>query len=98
MWFWLFIVSSIINLLALFYIRWLLKIVATINQDIDNVSLLIRDFAEHTKSIYELEMFYGDETLKALMQHASQISNQLSDLDLVLNEELEESELGTEED
>lgn len=98
MWFSLFIVSSIVNLLAFLYIRWLLKVMATINQDIDGVSLLIRDFAEHTKSIYELEMFYGDETLKALMEHASQISRQLSDLDLVLNEELEESELGTEED
>ena len=98
MWFWLFIISSFINVAAFLYIRWLLKVVATINQDVDNVSLLIRDFANHTNSIYELEMFYGDETLKSLINHASEISKQLLELDLVLNEDSEESELGTKED
>ena len=65
-----------------------------------SVSNLIVEFAEHTKSVYELEMFYGDETLKTLMVHATKLSEQLSDLDLVLNEETEEGDylLGTEED
>jgi len=86
MWFWLFIVSSCLNILALFYVRWLIRVIATINEDMENVSGLVSMFAEHTKSVYELEMFYGDDTLKSLMDHASQLSEKLSNVDLVLNE------------
>ena len=98
MWFWFFIVSACLNLLAIFYVRWLIKVISTINQDVENVSNLVREFAVHTKSVYELEMFYGDDTLKSLMEHATKLSDQLSDLDLILNEETEEEQLGTEED
>ena len=97
MWFALFIISASLNLLAIFYIRWLIKVISTINEDVKSVSRLVTEFAEHTKSVYELEVFYGDETLKSLMVHATKLSEQLSDLDLVLNEE-EEEQLGTEED
>jgi hypothetical protein len=97
MWFALFIISASLNLLAIFYIRWLIKVISTINEDVKSVSSLVTEFAEHTKSVYELEVFYGDETLKSLMVHATKLSEQLSDLDLVLNEE-EEEQLGTEED
>ena len=97
MWFWLFIVSTCINLLALFYVRWLIRTIATINEDVENLTSLVSEFAEHTKSVYELEMFYGDETLEALMKHASRLSEKLTDLDLVLNEEKELDAEETEE-
>jgi len=98
MWFWLFVLSCCINLVALFYVRWLIKTIAVINQDVEALTEMVTDFAAHTKSVYELEMFYGDETLESLMRHATQLSEKLTDLDLVLNGE-EEEELGrTEED
>jgi len=90
MWFWLFLLSAMINVIAIFYVRWLLKTVATINEDISNLDTMVSNFSEHTKSVYELEMFYGDETLKSLMDHARELSDRLKDLDLVLNEEGEE--------
>ena len=95
MWFWFFVVSTAINILSLFYIKWLIKTIAVINEDVRNVTELVREFATHTKQVYELEMFYGDDTLKKLMDHASQVSEKLSDLDLVLNEE---EEIDAEED
>jgi len=98
MWFWLFVLSCCINLVALFYVRWLIKTIAVINEDVESLTEMVTDFAAHTKSVYELEMFYGDETLESLMRHATQLSEKLTDLDLVLNGE-EEEELGrTEED
>ena len=48
---------------------------------------MIDDFANHTRDVYELEMFYGDETLKSLMDHAGRLSERLQDIDLILNEE-----------
>ena len=97
MWFWLFIFSCCINLVALFYVRWLLKTIATINEDIENLTEMIVDFAAQTKRVHELEVFYGDETLGSLMKHATQLSEKLTDLDLVLNGE-DGEQLGTEED
>lgn len=91
MWFWLFIVSTLINLLLLFYVRWLFKSLTAINQDVVTLVEKINDFSAHLKSIHEMEMFYGDQTLQGLMTHASELSNEILDLDLLLNEE-EESE------
>lgn len=99
MWFWLFIFSCCVNLVALFYVRWLIKTIAVINEDVESLTEMVTDFAAHTKSVYELEMFYGDETLEALMLHATKLSEKLTDLDLVLNGEDEEGEdlAGTED-
>ena len=87
MWFWLFIVSFIINVIGLLYVRWLLKIISNINQDIEGINISILQFSSHLKTIYEMEMFYGDETLQSLMTHATQLSDNLQNLDLILNED-----------
>ena len=98
MWFWLFWISLSINLLGVLYVRWLLKIIVNINREIDDVSVLMSDFRAHLKGIYELEMFYGDDTLKSLMDHASQLSDSLQEMELILNEEEEkDAEEETEE-
>jgi len=98
MWFWLFILSCLVNIVALLYIRWLINIINVINQDIKSLSDMIEEFSTHLKSVYELEMFYGDDTLKSLMDHASQLSERLEDLDLVVNEERKEEVEAEEEE
>ena len=87
MWFWLFLVSFVLNCLFVFYVRWLLKTLASINKDIENLNIMVSEFSAHTKSVFELEMFYGDETLSSLMEHARLLSEKLEGLDLILNEE-----------
>ena len=98
MWFWIFLASFSINIIFLFYIRWLLKILATINEDIVNLETVIIDFKNHIKAIYEMEMFYGDDTLKSLLSHASELSEKLEDIDLVLNSQQTEEEYDKEEE
>tara|TARA_Y100000114_G_C11604850_1_gene252237 strand:+ start:55 stop:345 length:291 start_codon:yes stop_codon:yes gene_type:complete len=95
MWFWLFLVSLLVNFLAVYYVRWLIKSLEAINQDIDMVNSIILDFRNHIESIYELEMFYGDDTLKALIEHSKDLSSQLDKIDLVINEK-EEQDLAEE--
>ena len=85
MWFTLFMLSSSVNLILFFYVRWLLKTVAAINQDVDAISNMIQVFLEHLKAIYELETFYGDQTLKNLLIHSQDLVKDLEGLDLVLN-------------
>ena len=90
MWFWLFWISISLVMLLLFYVRWLLKTVAAINDDIRSVNQMVEDFEGHIQAIYNLEMFYGDDTLKTLMGHARELSSNLKELDLILNKEEDE--------
>lgn len=92
MWFILLIVSLLLNIVAGMYLRWLLKTVATINQDIDNLSTMIIDFSNHTESVFELEMFYGDKTLKSLLEHSRSLIDNIKDIDLILNLKVEEED------
>tara|TARA_Y100000592_G_scaffold96953_1_gene166524 strand:- start:58311 stop:58616 length:306 start_codon:yes stop_codon:yes gene_type:complete len=87
------IASVFLNLLLFFYVRWLLKTISVINEDISSVSQIISQFQGHLKSVYELEMFYGDNTLKALLDHTNNLSEELSNLDLILNVEEEKEEI-----
>ncbi len=86
MWFWLFLASLLVVLVLMFYVRWLLQIVKIANQDMQSLTIMISDFSEHVSSIYELEMFYGDQTLQNLLNHSKELVETLKDLDLVLNE------------
>lgn len=85
MWFWVAIVSLTVNLVLLYYVQWLLKTLSAIDEDIANVSDMLVDFTQHVQSIYEMEMFYGDETLKSLITHGKELTDNLKDLDLVIN-------------
>jgi hypothetical protein len=40
---------------------------------------MIVGFKDHLKAVYSLDTFYGDETLKALMDHAGSLSTILED-------------------
>jgi hypothetical protein len=47
----------------------------------ENVEFLIDDcddFVRHLESIYELEMFYGEETLKGLLDHSKQLKEEIN--------------------
>ena len=96
MWFWLFIVSIVLNLFLFFYIRWLFSSLERINEDMGLLSDKIKIFVSHLMSIHEMEMFYGDKTIQGLLTHANSLSDDLDGLDLLLND-LEEKELNDQE-
>jgi hypothetical protein len=95
MWFWFFLASLTLNFGAIYYVRWLIKSLEVINEDVQLMNIIIAEFKKHLESIYELEMFYGDETLKTLLEHSKKLSDQLDGLDLVINER-EEQDLAEE--
>ena len=88
------IISVLVNVIFLLYVRWLLSIIKTIQQDLGQISEKIKDYTDHIGSLYELEMFYGEPTLQALMTHGKDLVQDLLEIDLVLNEEGEELEEG----
>lgn len=70
---------------------------ASLVEDIYAINEVILKFSEHLKSVYELEMFYGDDTLSSLMKHAKEIVQKVEELDLITEND-ENSEKEAQED
>jgi hypothetical protein len=82
------------NLLAVYYIRDLLGRLGWLTQNLANLTQLIRGFQSHVKSVHELEKFYGDEDLKLVVQHTTDLIEVMDDyLEVGLDSELIEEEL-----
>ena len=82
------------NLIAFYYIRDLLGRLGWLTQNLANLGELIRGFQNHIRGVHELEKFYGDEDLKLLVQHTSDLIEVMDDyLEVGLDSELIEEEL-----
>ena len=72
-------ISLIFNGIMFWYSRQLTSKLAFIYNNIGDVSELIANYRVHLKSVYSMEMFYGDETLQYLMDHTRSIGSLLED-------------------
>ena len=92
--------SLIINGFCIWYIRNLLKRFLFISNNIADLIDMVSNYRAHLKSVYSLDMFYGDETLKALMEHTSLFSELLEEFEDVIEitEPLEQIEMDGEEE
>jgi hypothetical protein len=73
------VASLIFNGIMYWYSRQLTQKLSFIYDNIGDVSELITNYRAHLKSVYSMEMFYGDETLKFLIDHTRSISDVLED-------------------
>ena len=73
--------SLIFNGVMFWYLRKLTQRLSFIYQNIGDVSDIIANYRVHLKSVYSMEMFYGDETLQYLMDHTRSISSLLEDFE-----------------
>jgi len=62
-----------INIFLVVYLRWLLKKFVFLSENIGDLLSSIDGFSKHLESVHELETFYGDVTLKNLINHSQQI-------------------------
>jgi len=92
--------SLVINGLCIWYIRNLLKRFLFISNNLADLIEMVSNYRAHLKAVYSLDMFYGDETLKALMEHTSLFSELLEDFEDVIEitEPIEQIEMDGEEE
>ena len=91
--------SILVNLLALWYIRKLLAKVLFVSQNLTDLVDLLTTYRNHLQRLFQLEMYYGDETMKFLIKHTKSLLDVLEDYSdiykltepLELDEEDEES-------
>ncbi len=75
------VMSLVFNVIMYWYSRQLTAKLAFIYDNIGDMSELIANYRVHLKSVYSMEMFYGDETLKFLLDHTRSIGELLEDFE-----------------
>lgn len=92
--------SLIINGFCIWYIRNLLQRFLFISNNLADLIEMVSNYRAHLKAVYSLDMFYGDETLKALMEHTTMFSNILEDYEDVIEitEPIDEIEMDGDEE
>jgi hypothetical protein len=87
--------SIAFNVFFIWYIRNLLSQLYFVANNMSGLVDETISFRDHLSSVYELETFYGDETLAGLLAHVGQYSETLSDFEEIyalLDEEDEEEQ------
>ena len=87
-------VSLIINIALGIYIARLLSDYLYVSDEISEMQERVEEFRGHLEIVYELETFYGDETLNNLLRHAKALGRYMESFgditDLSLPEQTEE--------
>lgn len=88
------IVSLLTNIFFFWYNRVLLSRLAFISNNLDDLIEMVASYRAHLTKVYEMEMFYGDETLKFLLTHTSDLKEILEEYEdvLYITEPIEEIE------
>ena len=69
------------NILMVWYSKQLASRLTFIYDNINEVSGIIANYRVHLKTVYSMEMFYGDETLQHLLNHTKSLGLMLEDFE-----------------
>jgi hypothetical protein len=75
----LWIIIAILTILCatlLWYIRELMRPLRFFYTNADSISLMLEEYLEHLQRVYSMDVFYGDETLKSLIEHTKYLSGE----------------------
>ena len=86
LWLLLFLGSFVLLLCSCYYIFWLIRYISDSDENLENLSFNLKQFEEHLAAIYEMEMFYGDDTLKSLLSHSREIQESLKEFRILTDE------------
>ena len=76
-------VSMLANISLLAYVRSVLSRLLFVSEELGDLQDMVNNFSNHLSDIYNLEMFYGDETLQSLMEHAISFNEQLETFEVI---------------
>lgn len=91
-------VSILMNIGLFIYVRGVLTRLLFVSEELGDLQDMIDNFAKHVKRVYELEMFYGDQTLQHLMDHAIGLNEQLETFEYIYSLTTEEDNQQEEEE
>jgi hypothetical protein len=75
------IISVFVNLVFFWYTRNILSKLIFVSENLGDLSEMVYQFVVHIDKINQMEMFYGDETIAFLMEHANDLADEFSKFD-----------------
>jgi len=69
--------SLLIIGLLIWYVRKVLSRLLFVSENIGDLVDMVETYSEQLKSVYELEQYYGDETVKLLIAHTNSLLEML---------------------
>tara|TARA_R100000664_G_C2748012_1_gene135476 strand:+ start:1015 stop:1362 length:348 start_codon:yes stop_codon:yes gene_type:complete len=71
------------NIIVFVYARGVVSNLLSVSEELGDLQTMVDAFAKHAKTVYELEMFYGDPILQNLMDHAVSFNEQLETFEYI---------------
>jgi hypothetical protein len=71
------LISLGLNIFFVWYGRNLLENLTFVSDNIGDFLGVVTEYSMHLNSLYEMETFYGDETLQALIKHTKFLLNEI---------------------
>ena len=75
--------SILANVGLIVYVRAVLARLLFVSDELGDLQDMIDSFSAHVSEVYNLEMFYGDQTLESLMEHAVAFNEQLETFEVI---------------
>ena len=90
-------ISVSLNIILVWYIRKIISQLYYFIEEVSDLESQFDSFDGHLKSIYELETFYGDDTLDGLIRHSKDLLESVANFRKNVSIEDEDEERDCEE-
>ncbi len=78
------VLSALLSVGIGIYARMAVVRLVAVSEELNDLQRMIDSFANHLQTVYELDSFYGDETLRGLLEHAISLNEQLDTFDYII--------------
>ena len=85
-------ISILFNIGVSVYARMCVAQLLSVSEELGDLKSLINNFSNHISEVYQLEMFYGDQTLQNLVDHAKSLDEQLDTFEYIYSLTEEEAD------
>jgi len=75
--------SMLFNVGVFLYARGAIVRLLSVSEELGDLNQMVNSFASHLKAVYELDTFYGDQTLSHLLKHAISFNEQLETFEYI---------------
>ena len=92
--------SVLLNFLLIWFLRGLTTRLVLVSENMSDLVDHLAKYGSNLKSIHDMELYYGDETIKGLVRHTQMVLEVLSDFEEIyaLTDDEEAEEPGEEEE
>ena len=89
-----FILSLALNVLLVWYVRKVqVDYILYLRDNLEEFAFMHNQFTEHIDEVYNMEMYFGDQSLSKLLEHSKFVSEQTQQyLDVLRGLDFEEDE------